>query len=244
VHAAGALGYLNGSFAHVVDPFLCDPLLVRLPLQDRAHWRIGHFKRRLPEGWLETLAGGENRLRHPSLAKYWDALRVLLRAPVWSAERWRVWWGFQCGEYDGLLADYVREAYHSPPLVEVAAAQLPRDRAAGTHWYDCDGVVVREGGLRIRHQAAGQPRTLRLLIDGAGTGELVFRRAGQQLARLPFHAVGNQLAGASWLAFAVPEQAAGFDSVDLLLRLDVASTDAELVTVLEILAVLGFELRP
>jgi len=243
VHAAGVHGYLNGSFAHLVDPFLCDPLLMRLPLQDREHWRIGHFKRRLPEGYLETLASGENRIRHAALAKYHEALQVLLRAPVFSAQRWRVWWGFQRGEYDGLLADYVREAYHEPPLVDVAAAELPRDLAVGTHWYDSHGVVVREGGLRIRHESPGRPRTLRLLLDGGGAGVLVFERAGQEVGRMPFLVAGDQLVGARWFEFAVPEAALGFDRVTMLPRVEANAEDSAIV-VLGILAVLGCDLRP
>ena len=60
-------GFLGGAKVHLVEPFLCDPLLMRLPLQDRDNWRIGHFKRRIPEGYLETLASGENRIHHPAL---------------------------------------------------------------------------------------------------------------------------------------------------------------------------------
>lgn len=241
-HAAGVPGYLNGPYVHVVDPFLCDPLLMRLPLQDPRHWRIGHFKRRLPEGWLETLARGENRLRHPALARYWAALEVLLRAPVFSAERWRVWWGFQRGEYEPLLQQYVGEAYRTPPLVEVAASALPRGLAAGAHWYDVDGVVVREGGLRLRFPAPEAGRTLRLLVDGGGTGDVVFRRGGAELARLPYALAADLLGGARWLQLAVPEAAIGFDGIDVLPGSEAAGPDAA-ITVMEVFAVLGLELR-
>jgi arabinofuranosyltransferase len=241
-HAAGVPGYLNGPYVHVVDPFLCDPLLMRLPLQDPLRWRIGHFKRRLPEGWLETLASGENRLRHPALARYWDALEVLLRAPVFSAARWRVWWGFQLGEYEPLLQQYVREAYHTPPLVEVEASALPAGLTAGVHWYDVAGVVLREGGLRVRLPAPASGRTLRLLCDGGGSGEVVFRRSGAEVARLPYATPVELLGGARWLQFAVPEAASGFDVFDVLPRSEAGSADAA-ITVLEVFAVLGLDLR-
>lgn len=242
-HAAGVPGYLNGPYAHVVDPFLCDPLLMRLPLQDATRWRIGHFKRRLPEGYLETLASGENRLRHTALATYWNALEVLLRAPIWSAARWRVWWGFQVGEYEPLLRDYVREAYHTPPRLDVAAAALPQGLAAGAHWYDGAGIVVREGGLRLGWPAPTTARAVRLLVDGGGVGDLVFGRAGVELARVSLAVPVDLLGGARWVDFAVPVAAAGFDAVDVLPRLAADAADAA-VTMLEVFAVLGCELRP
>lgn len=241
VHAAGVPGYLNGPGVHVVDPFLCDPLLMRLPLQDPQHWRIGHFKRRLPEGYLESLASGRNQVRHPALARYFEVLQVLLRAPVWSAERWRVWWGFRTGEYEPWLQQYVNEACRTPPLVELTAADLPAGRAAGAHWYD-GGVVVREGGVRVP-LPPGPAGTLRLLVDGGGVGELVYRGGAVELAREPFRIPGDLLAGARWVEWPVPVAARGATAVEVLPRLDAPAADAPL-TVLEILAVLGCEVRP
>ncbi|MBM4062026.1 MAG: hypothetical protein FJ265_13160 [Planctomycetes bacterium] len=240
-HAAGVPSYLNGPHVHLVDPFLCDPLLMRLPLQDPARWRIGHFKRRVPEGYLETLARGANRIRNPALARYWDALEVLLRAPLFSAERWRVLWGFQCGDYEPLLRQFVAQDYRRPPRIEVDAAELPRGLSAGCHWYDADSVVVREGGLRLRLGAA-RGRTLRLLVDGGGAGELVFARAGQELARTRFRIAADLPGGARWHDFELPTAATGCDAVDVLPRLDVPD-DAAVLIVLEVFAVLGCELR-
>ena len=240
-HAAGVPGYLNGAAAHIVDPFLCDPLLMRLPLQDPTSWRIGHFKRRVPEGYLETLASGENRLRNASLAKYWDALQVLLRAPVWSNERWRVWWQFLLGDYEDLLRDYVREVYHNPPRVEVEEASLPQGLAPRAHWYDCDAVVVREGGLRVRCAGAKVGKKLRLLVDGGGAGELLFQLQGREVARLPFAVPVDLNSGARWFEFVLPEAAtAGCDAVDVMLR-PVSGEDAQL-TLLEVFAVLGLQI--
>jgi arabinofuranosyltransferase len=52
--AVGLLGYYAGPGLHVVDPMaLTDPLLARLPA-DRP-WRIGHFRRTLPEGYVGML---------------------------------------------------------------------------------------------------------------------------------------------------------------------------------------------
>ena len=62
----GFFGYGAGPSVHVVDVFaLCDPLLARLPA--RRSWRIGHFHRDLPEGYMGTLAGEQAGLSDPGL---------------------------------------------------------------------------------------------------------------------------------------------------------------------------------
>src|SRR5262249_6088266 len=80
----GRYGFEAGDLVHIVDSWLLDPLLMRLPSEPV--WRIGHFQRRIPEGYLETLATGENRIHHPGLRRYYDALRTVIRAPVWDRQ--------------------------------------------------------------------------------------------------------------------------------------------------------------
>ncbi|HEU4419677.1 MAG TPA: hypothetical protein VFT55_12120, partial [Planctomycetota bacterium] len=52
----GRYGYERGDHVHICDSWLLDPLLTRLPVIDPTRWRIGHFERRFPEGYLESLA--------------------------------------------------------------------------------------------------------------------------------------------------------------------------------------------
>jgi arabinofuranosyltransferase len=240
VTAAGVPGYLFGPHVHLVDPFLCDPLLVRLPIEDRGAWRIGHYKRRLPEGYLETLATGENRIVDPDLARYWDALATLLRAPIWSQTRWQVWWGFQTGAYDELLRRYATTAYVQPPCVERSYRQLPRAVADGAMWWDVPSIVVREGGLRIACERQVRARSLRLAVDGAGEAEVQFwlgaRQVGAAEAVVP---AGN---GARWLAIAVPAGVETYDAIRLVPRITAATPEAKAVSMLEVLAVLAAEI--
>ncbi|MSR40057.1 MAG: hypothetical protein EXS02_14620 [Planctomycetes bacterium] len=240
ITAAGIPGYLFGANAHLVEPFLCDPLLVRLPLADLREWRVGHFKRRIPEGYLETLATGENQIRNQDLALYWSALAVLLRAPIWSAERWRVWWGFQSGAYDALLERYVDSDYRSPPCVEVRQSEL-RAGEPNQHWYDGHGIVVREGGLRIALDAPRAVAKLRLLIDGGGVGALHFRRNGQVVESSEFEVVPDLNQGARWSEFLVPETARYFDAVDFVPRAAAGTAEEHAVMPLPICAVLAVE---
>ena len=60
VHVAGnigMMGYVAGTDKIIVDFYaLADPLLARLPVRDPENWRIGHFQRAIPDGYVERLA--------------------------------------------------------------------------------------------------------------------------------------------------------------------------------------------
>jgi arabinofuranosyltransferase len=114
----GMFGYFLGPDVHVVDTLgLGDPLLARLPLTTPAgeslyghkrdahgrFWKVGHVTRGLPEGYIESLEVGENRVEHPALARYYGAIRSLTRDPLWSSRRWRTLVDFHRGRYDADL---------------------------------------------------------------------------------------------------------------------------------------------
>lgn len=85
--SVGFFGYGAGPTVHIVDTVaLCDPLLARLPA--RQPWRIGHFYRDLPDGYIDVLRGKQDRLADPALNEYYDALRLVTRGPLWSRARW------------------------------------------------------------------------------------------------------------------------------------------------------------
>jgi len=84
----GFLGYFAGPSVYIVDPgALADAFLARLPLAPFTWWRIGHFERRMPDGYLETLVSGENKIADPGVARFYDRLRLVISGPLWSRER-------------------------------------------------------------------------------------------------------------------------------------------------------------
>jgi arabinofuranosyltransferase len=85
--SVGLFGYGAGPTVHIVDTLaLCDPLLARLPA-DRP-WRIGHFHRPIPAGYMEILRGRRDHLEDAALDNYYVALREITRGPLWSRARW------------------------------------------------------------------------------------------------------------------------------------------------------------
>ena len=110
--AIGMVGFYAGPEVHLVDVFaLGDPLLARLPGEIRATfnrprelgWRAGHVRRAIPEGYLESLPGGPNRLADPDLARYYDVIRTVTRGPLWDRERLATVVRLNLGHYDALV---------------------------------------------------------------------------------------------------------------------------------------------
>ena len=100
----GFLGYYAGPDVHIVDRNgLTDPLLARLPVRDPVDWRIGHFRREVPAGYIDTLRDGRNLIQDPDLAAYYEPLRFVTSGRLWSTARWFEIWRFNTGAYDDLL---------------------------------------------------------------------------------------------------------------------------------------------
>jgi arabinofuranosyltransferase len=97
----GFVGYYAGPAVFLVDVYaLSDPLLSRLPIPNPHQWRIGHFEREVPGGYLATLRTGQNKLTDPGLAAYYDKLSLIIRGPLWSSQRLRAIWDINTGQYN------------------------------------------------------------------------------------------------------------------------------------------------
>jgi len=103
--AAGVGPYHAGPKAHFVDIVgICDPLLARLPIPDHNRWIIGHFRRNLPHGYLESVLSGEIHIEDEKIAAYYAHLRTITRGPIWSRRRFFTILNMHLGKYDPLIA--------------------------------------------------------------------------------------------------------------------------------------------
>jgi arabinofuranosyltransferase len=98
--AVGLVGYQTGPSRHIIDVFaLNDPLLARLPAQ--RPWRIGHFARTLPAGYMESVVQDQNLVEDPEIAALYEVIREVTRGPLWSARRWRAIMALNAGRTGG-----------------------------------------------------------------------------------------------------------------------------------------------
>jgi arabinofuranosyltransferase len=114
----GMIGFYSGSNIHIIDPrALSDPLLSKLPSTEywrgghkprpgEKKWIIGHFMRKIPIGYLETITTGENKLQDMYLRKYYDKLSFVTRGNLFDFNRLIEIWNLNTGKYDYLVKTY------------------------------------------------------------------------------------------------------------------------------------------
>ncbi len=97
-------GYFYGPNVHIIDRnSLSDPLMSRMPLEDIRYWRIGHFHHQIPDGYLDTLWTGENKIYDENIAMYYDKIKFIVRGDLFDLDRIREILNFNLGKYDYLL---------------------------------------------------------------------------------------------------------------------------------------------
>jgi len=114
----GMKGFLAGPRTYILDyAALANPLLAHLPAiqyPGSPSFRIGHFYRCIPEGYIATILEGKNLIQDDSLHTYYEVLETITRGPVWSENRFAQIVKMNLGYYDHLID---RDFYRSPPVV-------------------------------------------------------------------------------------------------------------------------------
>ncbi len=83
----GMFGFWAGTEKVIVEPFgLVDPFLAWHP--SLVPWRIGHFRRALPSGYMESIQSGRNQLQNPEDAHLYDLICLITKGPIFRMERW------------------------------------------------------------------------------------------------------------------------------------------------------------
>lgn len=93
--SVGYFGYWSGTDKRIIDlNAVCDPLLSRLPMPPDTDWRIGHFSRPVPPGYVETVFAGDNIIADPDTRAYNDHVRLLTQSePLLTSRRFRAIFG-------------------------------------------------------------------------------------------------------------------------------------------------------
>jgi arabinofuranosyltransferase len=101
--AVGMTTYAAGSAVTFIDTFgIDDAFLAHIPYRPEAEWRIGHFVRPVPAGYVETVRTGQNKIEDRCLRQYYDVLRTVIAGPLFTAARWKAIVALNFGVYDAL----------------------------------------------------------------------------------------------------------------------------------------------
>jgi arabinofuranosyltransferase len=214
----GVKGYEAGPRVHFVDLWLCDPLLARLPVFDLEDWRIGHFPRRIPHGYLESLVSGKDEMHHEGLGRYYANLRAMTRAPLFSSEWLRGIWRYWRGTDADGLRRFVADEYRDPPQIEIPLRELSKELPAHHFWFDGGmrflGDVLLLGTLRVQLPELSHAPVLQLGLDRQDIYRLRLLRGDQQVGEIPI-TTEPWLGGLQPVTVPVPPGAreAGYDAI-------------------------------
>ena len=100
----GVSGYFAPESAVIVDAHgLSDAFISHLPVPKTTGWRIGHFARAIPEGYLATLDNEKRKgpvvIQKPTWAELYKHLRPVVAGPIWSFDRFKEIARFNLGSY-------------------------------------------------------------------------------------------------------------------------------------------------
>lgn len=102
---AGMPGYYSGPNVHIVEYFaISDAFLARLPAFPGS--RVGHYKRELPMGYLESVLDASPRTDFEELRPLLNDVTMATRAPLLAEGRWPAIWRLLSGRYN-----WARESY-------------------------------------------------------------------------------------------------------------------------------------
>jgi hypothetical protein len=100
----------------LVDPYaLGDPLLSKLSVRKPEHWRVGHYLRGIPQGYIRSLQDDDDELADPKLHHIYSVVRILTRDPIWSFSRFKEIAKMNLGLYDAEIRSVDATKLPSPP---------------------------------------------------------------------------------------------------------------------------------
>ena len=80
----GVFGYFSGTKKIIVDRYaLSDPLLARLPVT--GPWRIGHFARNIPDGYIQSVRNNTEVITDPRLNAFYKKLKLVTQSEEFFA---------------------------------------------------------------------------------------------------------------------------------------------------------------
>jgi arabinofuranosyltransferase len=214
----GMRGYFAGPSVHIVDHFaLTDPLLARLPARTDHGWRIGHFARHVPLGYVEWLRGEQPVLADPALAALHEQVVLVTRGALWSPARWRAIVALQRGTpQQAALAG--RAAFFRDPIHYDVPAWAVREPKSVGYSFHGEGVIQisRARGTRVHFDSLQRGSGLELSLDHNDAYRITFERDGRALAEpVVIEPRKHARAGLDVRSIQVPDAAArdGYDTV-------------------------------
>ncbi len=213
---AGIKGLQAGPYVHVIDTCaLGDPLLSKIHLKDVNFetWRVGHYLRNLPYGYMETVNKSSNTINHRALAKYYDHLSLIIQGNLFSLERLMTILKMNIGCYDHYLDQY-NSRDTVPQKMNLSDLDTYLDQV---EWRDSRVHILYEAGIKIDLPKTLHSREMDLSFDNNDVYLIQFKHDGKNIGELKVGPTQEKIGVVNY-PVSIPESIAnpGYDS--LLIR--------------------------
>lgn len=210
----GIMGYYAGRDVHMVDTnALADPLLARLPARFDPNWRIGHYTRHVPEGYLASIAAGKCQMPDANLCAYYDILKQIISGDLWSWSRFKHIAVMNLGGYEYLID---RDRYRYPSLVQDRLLNVSAPIPDGAVWDQPPARTLTVDGIELTLDAPSHAKKLAIAFDANDSYRVLFKSGGTVVAELDSAPHGQALMRTRWLSVPREARRTGFDR--LLIR--------------------------
>ncbi len=179
-YGIGMFAFRAGPQVYVLDKLaLADPLLARLPAFRKVDWRIGHFERAMPPGYLQTLLAGKNMIADPQLAQYYDKLMLIVKGRLFDPDRLLEIWRMNTGQYDPWID---QDAYRYPEIVRRSYAEVSAPVSEPENCQSRGATAMQDSGLEITLPGPSQAAWLEISLDHNDRYQVVYYRGERELA--------------------------------------------------------------
>lgn len=181
-YGIGFFGFYAGPQVYVLDKLaLADPLLARLPAMRKVNWRIGHYERFMPEGYLQTLHLGRNVIADPKLALYYDKLSLIVKGRLFDPQRLIEIWKMNTGQYDDLID---KDFYRYPNMTHIdLSSLLSNEKYENGTPCSANGVLkLTDSGVEIRLPGVTHASNMRISLDHNDRYQIQYMLGDQEVA--------------------------------------------------------------
>ena len=169
----GFVGFFMGRDYYIIDELaLSDPLLARLPSVAKKNWRIGHFEREIPAGYLKTLETGEDHFEDKNLGLFYQKLQIMTRGPLFNFERFKTIILMNLGHYNHLI-DHNRYRYKERK--RISFSELFEEKT---------NRVISTQGLIINLEEKISPQRMLLSISNHHNHHIEFYKENETIGKL------------------------------------------------------------
>ena len=211
----GYYGLTAGVQIHVVDSLaLGDALLARLPAIYNPEWRIAHFKRLIPDGYLESVESGENLIKDKKLAEYYDVLHNIISGDLFSKERFKQIIDMNLGKYDYLIDKDFYRGYVAEK--QMSRADFSKPIAVGDVWDNSNAWILNKNGVEIVLDKISYNQKITFFADNNDEYWLLLENDGEIIYRENTGTVEG--VGMQQREVSLPEDvvALGYDTINII----------------------------